>query len=94
MIIIIDKMQQIAKMTNLMAKFVSLVSYKLPDDVENKLKELSEGENNPLAKIIYDTMFNNQELAYELKETIVSIYSRSSIFCKVWTELPFDSAIG
>lgn len=29
-----DKKQQKEKMTDLMSKFVSLVSYKLPDDVE------------------------------------------------------------
>ncbi|MDR7238301.1 L(+)-tartrate dehydratase subunit alpha [Neobacillus drentensis] len=67
MSIVMDKTQQITKMTDLMAKFVSLISYKLPDDVENKLKELSEGEDNPLAKIIYKTMFDNQKLAFELK---------------------------
>ncbi|WP_153733428.1 L(+)-tartrate dehydratase subunit alpha [Sporosarcina obsidiansis] len=65
--ITIDKTQQREKMTSLMSKFVSLVSYKLPDDVENKLRELSEEESNPLAKIIYDTMFENQSLASELK---------------------------
>ncbi|WP_227551547.1 L(+)-tartrate dehydratase subunit alpha [Metabacillus sediminilitoris] len=67
MSIIIDKVQQKEKMTNLMSKFISLVSYKLPDDVENRLKELSEEEDNRLAKIIYKTMFENQKLAYELK---------------------------
>src|SRR3954469_20979035 len=64
---VLDKTQKVEMMTELMAKFVSLISYKLPDDVENKLKELSEGEDNPLAKIIYKTMFDNQKLAFELK---------------------------
>lgn len=45
-----EKVQQKEKMTDLMSKFISLVSYKLPDDVENKLKELSEDESNPLQK--------------------------------------------
>ncbi|PID13999.1 L(+)-tartrate dehydratase subunit alpha [Sporosarcina sp. P34] len=65
--ITLNRTQQKERMTNLMSKFVSLVSYKLPDDVENKLKELSEEESNPLAKIIYETMFKNQDLAFELK---------------------------
>jgi L(+)-tartrate dehydratase alpha subunit len=62
-----DKKLQSNKMTDIMSKFLSVVSYKLPDDVENKLKELSEEEDNRLAKIIYNTMFENQKLAYELK---------------------------
>ena len=64
---VMDKMQQKVKMIELMSKFISVVSYKLPDDVEKKLKELSEEEDNKLAKIIYNTMFENQKLASELK---------------------------
>lgn len=67
MSVMMNKIQQKEKMTDLMSKFISLVSYKLPDDVENKLKELSEEEDNKLAKIIYKTMFENQKLAFELK---------------------------
>lgn len=62
-----SKVQNVEKMTNLMSKFISLVSYKLPKDVEKRLKELSEEETNPLAKVIYETMESNQELAYDLK---------------------------
>lgn len=62
-----SKIQNVEKMTNLMSKFISLVSYKLPKDVEKRLKELSEEETNPLAKVIYETMESNQELAYDLK---------------------------
>ncbi|MBD8027492.1 L(+)-tartrate dehydratase subunit alpha [Ureibacillus sp. Re31] len=65
--VIQDKTQQKERMIELMSKFISIVSYKLPDDVENKLKELSEEEDNRLAKIIYKTMFENQKLASELK---------------------------
>lgn len=62
-----NKLEQKTKLTELMSKFISVVSYKLPDDVEYKLKELSEDEDNPLAKVIYNTMFENQRLASELK---------------------------
>ncbi len=61
-----SKEQNIQKMTEVMSKFVALVSKKLPDDIEAKLSELSEKETSPLAKTIYDTMFKNQELASEL----------------------------
>lgn len=57
----------IEKMTDLMSKFISLVSYKLPDDVESKLTELRAEETNELAKLIYNTMNENQKMAFELK---------------------------
>ncbi len=62
-----SKIEDIKKLTDMMSKFISLVSYKLPDDVESKLKELREEETNELAKIIYKTMDENQKLAFELK---------------------------
>ena len=54
------------KMTHLMASFISYVSKKLPDDVENKLAELRKIETGDLASTIYDTMAKNQSLAWEL----------------------------
>ena len=53
-------------MTGIMARFISLVGKKLPDDVWAKLNELRAIEIDPLPKTIYDTMFRNQELALEL----------------------------
>ena len=57
---------QVQKMTHMMAKFVAHTGKKLPDDVIAKLSELREKEDSPLAKVIYDTMFRNQELAVKL----------------------------
>ena len=62
-----NKIEDSKKLTEIMSQFISLVSYKLPDDVEEKLKELREEETNELAKIIYSTMEENQKLAYEFK---------------------------
>lgn len=53
-------------MTDKMAAFIGYTAKKLPDDVTAKLKELSEKEDSPLAKTIYETMFRNQELAEKL----------------------------
>ncbi len=58
--------QGVRAMTGVMGKFVALVSKKLPDDVEAKLAELRKRETSPLAKIIYDTMAENQKLAMDL----------------------------
>ena len=61
-----SKEQQVEKMTTYMANFVSHIAKVLPDDVVNKLKELSEQEDSPLSKVVYETMIENQKLAKEL----------------------------
>lgn len=62
-----SKEDQIQTMHDTMSKFISLVSYKLPDDVTAKLSDLKAQEGYPLAKVIYATMERNQELAEDLK---------------------------
>ncbi len=57
---------QVARMTGLMTKFIAHTAKVLPDDVAAKLAELRAGEDDPLAKVIYDTMFRNQALAKAL----------------------------
>lgn len=84
-----DKTASIEKMTDLMAKFISLVSYKLPHDVENKLKELGEEESTPLGKIIYETMFENQRLASELKRPSCQDTGVLQFFVKCGQNFPF-----
>lgn len=59
-------MNQVEKMTDLVAKFVAYTAKKLPDDVIAKLEELRAKEDSPMARVIYDTMFRNQELAAKL----------------------------
>ena len=49
-----------------MASFVSYIGKVLPDDIKAKIDELAEKEDSPLSKVIYDTMFKNQELAVKL----------------------------
>lgn len=58
--------EQVQKMTELVAKFVGYTGKILPDDVIAKLQELRQAEDNPMAKVIYDTMFRNQQLAKDL----------------------------
>jgi len=54
------------QLTDIVAKFTVLVGKILPDDVSAKLRELKEEETVPMAKMIYEAMEKNQELAYEL----------------------------
>ena len=61
-----EKNQAIEKMTHVMSGFIALVGKKLPNDVDQKLKELRTQETSPLAETVYDSMFINQELAETL----------------------------
>ncbi len=61
-----DNKEKREQLTHLMASFISYVSKKLPDDVENKLAELKEIETGDLAQTIYSTMEKNQQLAWDL----------------------------
>ncbi len=61
-----EREQQIERLTEYMANFVSYISKVLPDDIIAKLDELAEKEEGPLNRIIYETMKRNQKLAKEL----------------------------
>lgn len=61
-----NKEKFILSMTETMSNFVALVGKKLPDDVEEKLADLGTKETSPLAKTIYESMFENQKLAMDL----------------------------
>lgn len=54
------------KMVDVLGKFIDIVSKELPDDVMAKLSELRVQEANPLAKTIYDVMFDNLDKAKKL----------------------------
>lgn len=54
------------KMVDILGKFIDIVSKELPDDVMAKLSELRVQEANPLAKTIYDVMFDNLDKAKKL----------------------------
>ncbi|MGI6117280.1 MAG: L(+)-tartrate dehydratase subunit alpha [Bilifractor sp.] len=60
-----DEMK-VNQMTDIMAQFIGFTAKKLPDDVIAKLKELRDKETSPMAGVIYETMFRNQELAVAL----------------------------
>ena len=60
------KTEQVEKLTNYMANFVSYIGKVLPDDIIAKLDELAEKEDSPLSKTIYQTMKLNQKLAKDL----------------------------
>ena len=79
---------QVQRMTEMMAKFVAHTGKKLPDDVINKLQELREKEDSPMAKVIYDTMFRNQDLAVKLNRPSCQDTGVLQFWVKCGTQFP------
>lgn len=77
-----------------MAKFIAHVAKKLPDDVIAKLTELRAQEDSPLSKTIYDTMFQNQELAVKAESSELPGYRRAAILGKMRHKLSADRRTG
>ena len=59
-------MMNVDKFTDIMARFLAMSGKILPDDVTEKLSQLNAAESQPLAKTVYESMFENQRLAVEL----------------------------
>lgn len=83
-----NKQEQVAKMTDIMAKFVDYSGKHLPDDVEAKLKELAAKETVPIAKILYETYARNQKLAAELNRPACQDTGVMQYFVKCGTRFP------
>ncbi|MFT3943197.1 MAG: L(+)-tartrate dehydratase subunit alpha [Ancrocorticia sp.] len=76
------------KLVDTIGKFTSLVSQKLPDDVTNRLRELAEEEDQPMARMIYETMVKNQNLAWDLKRPSCQDTGLIQMFMRVGTRFP------
>ncbi len=53
--------EAISTLTDVMTRFTGYVGKRLPTDVMKKLEELRAEEDAPLAKAVYDSMFENQK---------------------------------
>ena len=83
-----NKEEQVKKLTDLVADFVSYTGKVLPDDVKKKLKELGEKEDGALAKVIYETMTRNQELALALNRPSCQDTGVIQFWLKCGTKFP------
>ncbi len=61
-----NKEAAVADLTNVLSKFTAYIGKRLPTDVTSKLGELREKEVNFLAKEVFESMRENQELADKL----------------------------
>ncbi|WP_296970383.1 L(+)-tartrate dehydratase subunit alpha [Tepidanaerobacter sp. EBM-38] len=83
-----DRAKQVQEMTETIAKFIAYFGKVLPDDIQKKLKELEEAEVNPIAKLTYETMFRNQELALKLNRPSCQDTGVIQFFARVGTKFP------
>lgn len=76
------------EMCDLLADYISVISHRLPDDVTAKLQELQKIEVDPLQKLVYDTMMENQLLANKLKRPSCQDTGALQFFVKVGAQFP------
>ena len=88
-----DNQQKIISMTETLAKFISLVAKRLPDDVTEKLEELRSKEDSVLSTLVYDTMFQNQKLALDLDRPSCQDTGVIIFFVKVGANYPLLSEV-
>lgn len=77
------------QLTNLVANFTEMVGKILPDDVTAKLKELSEEETMPMAKMIYEAMAKNQEQAAKLNRPSCQDTGLIQMFVHAGSKFPY-----
>ncbi|EHD21612.1 MULTISPECIES: L(+)-tartrate dehydratase subunit alpha [Brenneria] len=83
-----DRRQQVAKLTDIVARFTSMISIRMPNDVVRKLEELRHIESDGMAKIVYDTMFDNMEKAIKLNRPACQDTGEIMFFVKAGTRFP------
>ena len=89
----VDARSRLSRLTDVVARFTSLVSRRLPDDVTSRLKALAEAETNPMATMIYQTMRRNQELAEKLKRPSCQDTGLVQIFATVGSHFPYTDGL-
>lgn len=85
--------ERIQYLESLMTRFIVLVAKTLPDDVLEKLSQLSEKETNPMAKEIYATMFKNIDLAKKLNRPTCQDTGVLQFFVRVGTTFPYIDSL-
>lgn len=77
------------KLKTLISSFICYASSHLPDDVYARLKQMQEVENEGFAQTIYSAMFENMDLAGELKRPSCQDTGIIQFFVKVGTKYPY-----
>lgn len=81
--------KNIDRLTDILVNFICHASSHLPDDVLAKLTEMRKVETEGFAKTIYDAMFENMDLADQLKRPSCQDTGVIQFFVKVGTKFPY-----
>lgn len=76
-------------LTDLMAKFTGYMGKRLPQDVLDKLSQLKAAETAPLAKVVYESMLDNQQRADALNRPCCQDTGVIQYFIKAGAGFPF-----
>lgn len=88
-----NKEEQREQFIDIIAKFTAYIGKHLPDDVLAKLQELNKKENAPLARIIYEAMFDDLKMAQELDRPCCQDTGVIQYFVQVGTGFPLIDEI-
>ena len=83
------KLDKKEMMIQTLGKFVDMTSKELPDDVMAKLTELRAKEEKPLAKAIYDVMFENMDKAKKLSRPTCQDTGVIQFFVRTGAKFPY-----
>lgn len=81
--------QGVEQLTQIVSKFTGLIGKVLPDDVTVKLKQLAAEETMPMARMVYETMDENQKLAAKLNRPSCQDTGQIQMFVQVGTNFPY-----
>lgn len=84
-----SNIKELERLTEIVADFTALVGKRLPDDVTAKLEELAAEETSPMAKMIYQTMAENQRKAWELDRPSCQDTGLIQMFVSVGSRFPY-----
>lgn len=88
-----DREGQRERFIDIVAGFTAYIGKYLPDDVLAKLQELREKETAPLARIIYEAMFDDLKMAKELNRPCCQDTGVIQFFVQVGTRFPLIDEI-
>ena len=86
-------MENKQKLTDLISEFIKTVSIRLPDDVENRIRELAVCEKGGLGKDMYDCILENIGLAKKYGRPLCQDTGVLQFFIKVGTKFPLIDSV-
>ena len=85
----IAEKKEIEQLTQFISQFISLVAKNLPTDIEAALEQLKDDEEKPLAKELYECIFQNLKMAKDLQRPICQDTGIVQFFIKAGTKFPY-----